>query len=238
MDPLSIVFPRIHSEGFRFIAIFGVVALILFFVWEPLGWLGLLATIWCLYFFRDPDRYTPIGEGLVIAPADGIVCATGLAVPPPELDLPTEEMMRVGIFMNIFNCHVNRMPVDGTVVKSVYHPGKFLNASFDKASEENERQALAVQTADGQRIGVVQIAGLIARRIVCQVREGDQVKRYLLFSFMSTMSFCAMADSTESAFLWICSLCIWVCACLPMYLIIMRPSLMRTCLPVRSVITP
>jgi len=176
MDPLSVVIPRIHSEGLRFIAIFGVVALVLFFIWEPLGWLGLVATVWCLYFFRDPERFTPIGEGLVIAPADGVVCAVGLAAPPPELELPGGEMMRIGIFMNVFNCHVNRVPIDGKIIKSVYHPGKFLNASLDKASEENERQALAVESQGGQRIGVVQIAGLVARRIVCQCQEGDELK--------------------------------------------------------------
>ncbi len=175
MDPLSVVIPRIHSEGFRFIVIFGVVTLVLFFIWEPLGWLGLVATVWCLYFFRDPERFTPVGNGLVIAPADGVVCTVGLATPPPELDLPGGEMMRIGIFMNVFDCHVNRMPIDGKVIKSVYHPGKFLNASFDKASEENERQALAVESHGGQRIGVVQIAGLVARRIVCQCQEGDKV---------------------------------------------------------------
>lgn len=175
MDPLSVVIPRIHSEGFRFIVIFGVVTLVLFFIWEPLGWLGLVATVWCLYFFRDPERFTPVGNGLVIAPADGVVCTVGLATPPPELDFPDGEMMRIGIFMNVFDCHVNRMPIDGKVIKSVYHPGKFLNASFDKASEENERQALAVESHGGQRIGVVQIAGLVARRIVCQCQEGDKV---------------------------------------------------------------
>lgn len=175
MDPLSVVIPRIHREGFRFIVVFGVVTLVLFFIWEPLGWLGLVATVWCLYFFRDPERFTPIGDGLIIAPADGVVCTIGLATPPAELDFPGGEMMRIGIFMNVFNCHVNRMPIDGTVIKSVYHPGKFLNASFDKASEENERQALAVESHGGQRIGVVQIAGLVARRIVCQCREGDKV---------------------------------------------------------------
>jgi len=175
MDVLSVVVPRFHSEGVRFVAIFAAVTIVLFVIWQPLGWLGLIATVWCFYFFRDPDRITPIGRGLVIAPADGVVCAVGPATPPETLATIQEKMLRVSIFMSVFNCHVNRVPMTGSVVKSVYHPGKFLSATLDKASTDNERQILAIETDIGQIIGVVQIAGLIARRIVCDVKEGDQV---------------------------------------------------------------
>ena len=175
MDALSVVFPRLHPEGLRFIIGFGIATLLLFLLWEPAGWLGLLATVWCYYFFRDPDRHTPLGPGLVIAPADGVVCAVDQAAPPSGIDLPEAPVLRVGIFMNVFNCHVNRMPVDGKVTRSVYHEGKFLNASLDKASDENERQILAIDADSGEKLAVVQIAGLIARRIVCHVQEGDDV---------------------------------------------------------------
>jgi phosphatidylserine decarboxylase len=171
MDMLSIVFPRIHREGTRFILAFGAVTLILFWVWDPLGWLGVIATTWCVFFFRDPDRHTPDDENLVICPADGVICSVGPASPPPELELDDEEYMRICVFMNVFDCHVNRSPMDGEVVRTVYHPGKFLNASLDKASEDNERMGLAIRNNHIGLIGVVQIAGLVARRIVCEVKE-------------------------------------------------------------------
>ncbi|MEJ1996187.1 MAG: phosphatidylserine decarboxylase [Limibacillus sp.] len=176
MDMLKIVAVPIHREGVRFIAIFAAVAALLFLLWEPLGWLGAAATVWCYYFFRDPPRAVPQREGLVIAPADGVVCLVEEAVPPVELGLGEEPLMRVATFMNVFNCHVNRAPVPGEVTRIAYHPGKFLNASLDKASEENERNGLVIETAGGDSFGVVQIAGLVARRILCEVEEGVHLR--------------------------------------------------------------
>lgn len=171
----SVLVP-INPAGWPFIAIFAVVALVLAYIAEPLGWLGVVLTLWCVYFFRDPDRVTPTRAGLVIAPADGRVCLIDEAVPPSELDMGDTALPRVCIFMNVFNVHVNRSPMDGTITKLGYRPGKFLNAELDKASEFNERQSLRMQTSDGHDIAFVQIAGLVARRIVCQVHEGTQLK--------------------------------------------------------------
>ena len=164
----------VHKEGWRFVAIFAAVTLLLFWLglW-PLGWLGVALTAWCAYFFRDPERVTPQAANLVIAPADGRVSAIESVIPPPELDLPREKMNRVSIFMNVFDVHINRAPVAARVTKLTYVPGLFFNAELDKASEDNERQALTLETPSGLRLGVVQIAGLIARRIVCFVREGQ-----------------------------------------------------------------
>ena len=167
-------FVPLHREGWRFVGAFAVVDLILWWIASPLGWLGLIATLWCAYFFRDPARVTPIGPGLVIAPADGLISFAGPAAPPPELGLGAGPVQRVSIFMSVFDCHVNRAPVDGRIERIVYHPGLFLNADLDKASEDNERNGFVIDTADG-RFGVVQIAGLIARRILCFSREGDSV---------------------------------------------------------------
>ncbi|MDT8857223.1 phosphatidylserine decarboxylase [Paracoccaceae bacterium Fryx2] len=169
---LSTFIKPMHREGYRFVAIFAAVSLILFFLWEPLGWIGAGLTAWCYYFFRDPDRMTPVREGLVISPADGVVSLIEPAVPPEELGLGPEPRLRVSVFMNVFNCHVNRAPVAGTFTKIAYRPGKFLNASLDKASVDNERNALVIRMADGRDLAVVQIAGLVARRIVCEVKEG------------------------------------------------------------------
>ncbi len=176
MGSLTSIIPTIHREGLRFIFLFAVIALILFLVWEPLGWMGLILTLWCVYFFRDPERVTPVGDGLVISPADGVICFVGPAMPPEELDLGKEGWQRISVFMNVFNCHVNRSPINGTVVKSVYWPGKFFNASLDKASEDNERHCLSLKNEEMGMIGVVQIAGLVARRIVCDAEVGDVLK--------------------------------------------------------------
>ena len=173
---LSIVLKPIHREGWRFIAVFGVVAIALFFLWQPLGWLGVAATLWCYYFFRDPKRVTPVRKGLIVSPADGIVSLIEPAVPPAELGLGPEAMMRVSVFMNVFNCHVNRIPVAGTITRIAYRAGKFLNASLDKASDDNERNALVVRMEDGRDIAVVQIAGLVARRILCEVETGAKLQ--------------------------------------------------------------
>jgi phosphatidylserine decarboxylase len=166
----------VHREGYPFIGVFALVSLILFLFWSPLGWLGTLATAWCAYFFRDPVRVTPIGDRLVIAPADGRISLVTNAVPPRELApvLGERAMPRVSIFMSVFDCHVNRSPATGRIERMVYTPGKFINADLDKASEDNERNALVVASG-GARVGVVQIAGLIARRIVPFVRQGDAI---------------------------------------------------------------
>lgn len=162
----------IHKEGYPFIAIGTVATLILGHLWTPFGWLGALITLWIIYFFRDPPRVTPIREGLVVSPADGRVSMIATAVPPPELELGDEAMTRLSVFMNVFDCHVNRSPVAGQLVRMVYTPGLFLNAELDKASEDNERNSLVIETG-GVKIGVVQIAGLIARRIVPFSKPGD-----------------------------------------------------------------
>jgi phosphatidylserine decarboxylase len=164
----------VHPEGYPFVAAFAAAALILWWLWSPLGWLGLIATLWCAYFFRDPARVTPLSPNLVIAPADGVVSFAGLAAPPPELGLGMGPLQRVSIFMSVFDCHVNRAPIAGRVERIVYHPGLFLNADLDKASEDNERNSIVVDAPSG-RYGVVQIAGLVARRIVCFAHEGAQV---------------------------------------------------------------
>jgi phosphatidylserine decarboxylase len=164
----------INPEGYPFIGIFALVSLVLFWLWTPLGWLGTVLTLWCVYFFRDPPRVTPIAPGLVISPADGRVSLVVNAVPPPELALGERALPRVSIFMSVFDCHVNRTPISGRIERIVYTPGKFLNADLDKASEDNERNALVIASEAG-RIGVVQIAGLIARRIVCWVKDGQEV---------------------------------------------------------------
>ncbi len=164
----------IHPEGYKFVAGFAVATLILWWLWAPLGWLGLIATLWCAYFFRDPARVTPVRSDLVIAPADGVVSFAGFAAPPPELGLGMAPLQRVSIFMSVFDCHVNRAPVQGRVAQIVYHPGLFLSADLDKASEDNERNSLVIDAPSG-RFGVVQIAGLVARRIVCFTHEGALV---------------------------------------------------------------
>lgn len=177
-----------HPEGRKFVAIFGAIALALFIVWEPLGWIGVGATVWCYYFFRDPERVTPQRDGLVISPADGVVSLIEQAVPPAELGMADTPLTRVSVFMNVFNCHVNRTPVPGTVKAVAYRPGKFLNASLDKASEDNERNSVCVEMADGRQIAMVQIAGLVARRIVSFVKGGETLaagERFGLIRFGS-----------------------------------------------------
>jgi phosphatidylserine decarboxylase len=164
----------INPEGYPFIGAFALASLVLFWLWTPLGWLGTVLTLWCAYFFRDPVRVTPISDRLVVSPADGRVSLVANAVPPPELALGDRPLPRVSIFMSVFDCHVNRSPVSGRIERIVYTPGKFLNADLDKASEDNERNALVI-TGGAGRVGVVQIAGLIARRIVCWVKEGQEI---------------------------------------------------------------
>ena len=162
----------IRPEGLPFIAIFAFVALFFGWFWQPVLWVGLILAAWCAYFFRDPPRVTPIETDLVVSPADGRVAAVALGVAPKELGLGEQLRRRVSIFMSVFDCHVNRAPIGGAVARVVYTPGKFVNAELDKASEGNERNGIVVDTAFGP-VGVVQIAGLVARRIVCFTKEGE-----------------------------------------------------------------
>jgi phosphatidylserine decarboxylase len=164
----------VHREGLPFIGVFALISLFLFWLWSPLGWLGTMATLWCIYFFRDPERVTPVREGIVVSPADGRVSRIANAVPPKDLELGERPLPRVSIFMSVFDCHVNRSPVSGKVERISYHHGAFLSADLDKASENNERNSLVIATDKG-RIGFVQIAGLLARRILCFVRTGATV---------------------------------------------------------------
>jgi phosphatidylserine decarboxylase len=165
----------VNPEGYPFIGSFALASLVLMWLWPPLGWLGVLVTLWCAYFFRDPARVTPLRDGLVVAPADGRVSRIINAVPPAELALGDKPVQRISIFMSVFDCHVNRSPVAGRIERMSYRPGRFVNADLDKASEDNERNCLVITTAAGAKFGVVQIAGLVARRIVPFVRQGTSV---------------------------------------------------------------
>jgi phosphatidylserine decarboxylase len=186
---ISEVLVPIHREGYRYIAIFAGVTLVLFWLnFGPLAWVGVLLTLWCAYFFRDPERVTPLRDGLVISPADGRISSIEEVIPPPELDLPREPVTRISVFMNVFDVHVNRSPLDATIRRIAYVPGLFVNADLDKASLDNERQAFTLERANGQRVGVVQIAGLVARRIVKFVDEGEHLvagQRFGLIRFGS-----------------------------------------------------
>lgn len=172
LDTITKFFVPVHKDGYKFVAAFAGVALLLFWVSDVLGAFGAVMTLYCAYFFRDPERFPPSGKGLVIAPADGRISAIEEIAPPKELDLDGEKRMRISIFLSVFDVHINRSPVAGKITRMVYVPGKFLNAELDKASEENERQCLTLETSGGTRIGCIQIAGLIARRIVTFVQEG------------------------------------------------------------------
>ena len=177
----------VHREGYPFIAGFAAVTLVLGYFSTHLFWIGLILTAWCAYFFRDPIRVTPMDDRLVVSPADGVVSAVGPAVPPRELGLGPAEMTRISVFMNVFSCHVNRSPVRGRITKIEHRPGKFLNAELDKASQENERNGLVIDSPNGV-IATVQIAGLVARRIVCWAQAGGNIavgERFGLIRFGS-----------------------------------------------------
>jgi phosphatidylserine decarboxylase len=165
----------IHPQGYPFIGGFALASLILFWLWSPLGWLGTVATLWCVYFFRDPERVTPVRAGIVVAPADGRISRVTDALPPKELELGERPLLRISVFMSVFDCHINRSPVAGRVERMVYRKGAFLSADLDKASENNERNSFVIAGAGGARIALIQIAGLVARRIVPFVRVGDAV---------------------------------------------------------------
>lgn len=178
----------VHKDGYKFLAIAAGITLVLFLLWPRLAWLTALVTAWVAYFFRDPPRVTPLREGLVVAPGDGRICAMERVRPPVELGLGEMPRLRISIFLSVFDVHINRAPVAGRITRSIYVPGSFLNAALDKASEDNERRGLVITTADGNEIAVVQIAGLIARRIVTFAREGDSVgvgERFGLIRFGS-----------------------------------------------------
>ncbi len=164
----------INPQGYPFVGGFALISLLLFWLWTPLGWFGTVATVWCAYFFRDPKRVTPLRDGIVVSPADGRISQVANAVPPKELGLSERPLPRVSIFMSVFDCHVNRSPVSGRIERIVYRAGTFINADLDKASEDNERNAFLIDTGN-RRFGVVQIAGLIARRIVPFVQEGVMI---------------------------------------------------------------
>lgn len=176
MSPLTSVLVPIHRAGWPFVTGFAIAAALLATAWAPLGWIGLVLTAWCAYFFRDPDRTIPTRPGLVVSPADGVVQMITRATPPADLNMGDIELTRVSIFLNVFDVHINRVPAEGTVREASYHPGKFLNASFDKASEENERMSMRLALPDGRELVVVQIAGLVARRILCHLVPGQVVR--------------------------------------------------------------
>jgi phosphatidylserine decarboxylase len=188
-DMLKIVFVPIHKEGFKFIMIFAFVTIILSLMSNTLGTIGLVLTVWCVFFFRDPERFTPIGENLVISPADGVVnLIEQNATPPEELNLPRNDWTKISVFLNVFNVHVNRVPISGRITKVNYKIGKFLSANLEEASLENERNSAIVNTKDGKQIVFVQVAGLVARRIVSDLKEGQEVQvgdRYGIIRFGS-----------------------------------------------------
>jgi phosphatidylserine decarboxylase len=190
MDLVKDFIPSIHKEGFVFIIIFLIVTILLLSFSKTLGFLGLIASLWCVYFFRNPDRIVPVGENLIISPADGVVQKIEETAPPTNLGMAEQPRVRVSIFLNVFNVHVNRVPSSGTIKKLHYHPGKFFNASLDKASIYNERQEVLMTMKNGEEVAFSQIAGLIARRIVCDLEDGQQVKageRFGIIRFGSRM---------------------------------------------------
>jgi len=188
LDSVADVFVPVHRDGHKFIGI-GLALTVLFFILAPpLGWISIIFTAWVAYFFRDPDRVTPLREGLVIAPADGRVVSIEKVMPPPELGMSGDERVRVSIFLSLFDMHVNRAPVAGRIKRSVYVPGSFLSASDNQSSDDNERRAMVLETSAGTEIAVLQIAGMIARRIVTFAGDGDTVgvgQRFGLIRFGS-----------------------------------------------------
>ena len=169
------VLAPLHPDGFKFVLAAVLATVLLFLLWTPAGWAAAVVTLWMVYFFRDPWRVTPTREGLLVSPADGIVTSVTPARPPPELEMGDAEVARIGIFLNIFDVHVTRAPVGGRVVALRYTKGRFVNASHEEASLNNERMAIRVAPPEGPEIAYVQIAGLVARRIVCDLREGQRI---------------------------------------------------------------
>jgi len=174
---IDVLFPKLHKEGYRFLAIAAVITFILLLISNFLGVISFILTIWVYYFFRNPERFPINNEIFLVSPADGVISQIVEVPGPAELGLENKKFTRVSVFMNVFNCHVNRIPSLGKIKKIFYKPGKYINASFDKASEENERNFINMNNPSGDELIIVQIAGLIARRIVCEVREDDEVKQ-------------------------------------------------------------
>ena len=188
MSLLKKLFSFIHKEGWKFASISLIISLVLLFISSPLATIGFLLTFFIIWFFRDPDRTTPNIKNKIISPADGKICLIDKSKPPKELLMDSGEMFRICVFMNVFNVHINRSPVKGTIKKIVYKEGQFLNASLDKASEKNERNSLVIETEDNKEIIVTQIAGLIARRILSFVHDKDKIdigERFGLIRFGS-----------------------------------------------------
>lgn len=191
-------FVPIHREGYPFIAAFVAATIVLGLFSYTLFWVGMILTAWCVYFFRDPPRVTPLDDRLVVSPADGTVSAVGPAAPPRELGLGGDEVLRISVFMNVFACHVNRSPVRGRIARIEYRPGKFMNAELDKASAENERNGLVIDSPHGP-VAAVQIAGLVARRIVCWAEAGGSIgvgERFGLIRFGSRVDVYLPAGAT------------------------------------------
>ena len=174
---VDILFPKMHKEGYRFVVIAAALTFILLLISNFLGMISLVLTIWVYYFFRDPERYSINDENYLLSPADGIVSHITEVNGPKELGLESKKYTRVSIFMNVFDCHVNRVPSSGKITEIFYKPGKYFNASLDKASEENERNYVKMKNLNGDELILVQIAGLIARRIVCEIKENDETKQ-------------------------------------------------------------
>lgn len=175
LETIKSIFVPIHPAGTPFIVVFALVTAFLMYFSSLAGFIGIILTVWCIYFFRNPKRIIPLQEGLIISPADGVVQKIVTMVPPAELELGEEERVRVSVFLNVFNVHVNRIPISGKVTKLHYHKGLFLNANLDKASEDNERQCITVEDENGVKVGFVQIAGLVARRILCYLQDNQNV---------------------------------------------------------------
>lgn len=191
-------FVPVRYEGLPFVVIAGLVSVALGFLWSPLFWIGAIITAWMAYFFRDPPRVSPQDANLVLSPADGKVSAIGDAIPPEELGLGSAPLPRVSVYMNVFDCHVNRAPVAGRIARIAYRPGKFVNAELDKSSEDNERNGLVIESVQGP-VGVVQIAGLVARRILCWASEGEEIaagQRFGMIRFGSRLDVYMPAGAT------------------------------------------
>jgi phosphatidylserine decarboxylase len=174
---LDIIFPPLHKEGYRMLAIAVIITMLLILINKILGAIGFILTIWVYYFFRDPERYPINDDSFLVSPADGVISLITNVRGPKELNMENKEYQRVSVFMNVFNCHVNRVPISGKIDEIFYKPGKFIDASLDKASEDNERNLIKYSNGSGKTFAIVQIAGLIARRIICEVKQGQNLNQ-------------------------------------------------------------
>ena len=174
---LDIIFPPLHKEGYRMLVIAVVITMLLILVNKFLGVIGFILTVWVYYFFRDPERYPINDDNFLVSPADGVISLIANVRGPKELNMENKEYQRVSVFMNVFNCHVNRVPLGGKIEEIFYKPGKFIDASLDKASEDNERNLIKYSNSSGKKFAIVQIAGLVARRIICEVKQGQNLNQ-------------------------------------------------------------